>query len=96
MTNVQERVSKRLRETLLRRVAGLLKIDEHELVEVAKSLSLADLLNGIFLIEGQSEAIGSYFGTIRFLGDLLGRDELFRRPDPEQLELEPEEMGVVN
>jgi len=63
---------------------------------VAGSLSLAELLNGIFLIEGQSEMIGSYFGTIRFLGELVGRDELLRRPEPKQLELEPEQMGVVN
>jgi len=96
MTNTQEQISKHLRESMQRRIAGLLNIEEKKFVEVAGSLSLAELLNGIFLMEGQSEAIGSYFGTIRFLGDLVGRDELFRRPEQEQLELEPEQIGVVN
>ena len=96
MTRAQEQVSNRLRETMLRRLAGLLQIEEKQFVEVAGSLSLAELLNGIVLVEGQSAAIGSYFGTLRFLGELVGRDELFRRPESKQLELEPEQIGVAN
>jgi hypothetical protein len=96
MTNNQQQISKRLRESMQRRIAGLLKIEEKEFAEVAGGLSLAELLNGIFLMEGQSETIGSYLGTIRFLGDLVGRDELFCRPEPKQLELEPDQIGVVN
>lgn len=96
ITDLQQQISKRFREVMERRIAGLLKIDEKEFVGLAATLSLAELLNGIFLIEGQSETIGSYFGAIRFLGDLVGRDELFRRPEPKQLELEAEQTGVVN
>jgi hypothetical protein len=68
MTNTHEQISKRLRESMQRRIAGLLNIEEKKFVEVAGSLSLAELLNGIFLVEGQSEAIGSYLGTIRSRG----------------------------
>jgi hypothetical protein len=81
-TNLQQQISKRLREVMERRIAWLLKTDEKEFGGLAASLSLADLLNGIFLLEGQSETIGAYAGVIRFLGDLVGRDELFRRPEP--------------
>ena len=96
MTNLQEQISKRLREMMERRIAGLLKADEKEFVGLAASLSLADLLNGIFLIEGQSETIGAYAGAIRFLGDIVGREELFRRPEKlKEPEVEPEQ-GLVN
>ena len=94
-TSLQQQVSKRLREAMERRIAGFLKIDEKEFVELAASLSLGELLNGIFLTEGQSEAIGSYFGAIRFISDLVGRDELFRRPEPPATEKEPEPQQKV-
>ena len=92
-TNLQEQVSKRLREVMERRIAGLLKTDVQDFLALAASLSLADLLNGIFLMEGQSETIGAYAGAICFLGDLVGRDELFRRPEP-RAEPEPSNVGT--
>jgi hypothetical protein len=88
--DLPQQISRRLREVMERRIAGFLKIDEKQFVDLAASLSLAELLNGIFLTEGQSETIGSYFGAIRFVGDLVGRDELFRRPEPAATEPEKE------
>jgi len=82
------------------RLALLLRTDEKEFTRLTMCLSLADLLNGVFLIEGQSETIGAYAGAIRFLGDLVGRDELFRRPEPPatepEKEPEPQHKLVVN
>jgi hypothetical protein len=83
-----------------RRLAVFLRTDEKEFAKLAMCLSLADLLNGMFLIEGQSETIGAYAGAIRFLSDIVGRDELFRRPEPPatepEKEPEPEQKVVVN
>jgi hypothetical protein len=78
---LQEQISKRLRETMERRLAFLLKTDEACFVPLAYELSLIDLLNGIFLMEGQGEAIGLYASAVKFVVAAVGKDEAWRRPE---------------
>jgi len=54
---LQEQISPRLREVMGRRIAFLLKTNDIGLAALTCELSLIDLLNGIFLLEGQSETI---------------------------------------
>src|ERR1700739_378954 len=80
MTNpLQEQISKRLRETMERRLTFLLKTDEACFVQFAYELSLIDLLNGIFLVEGQSETIGAYAGAVKFIVAVVGKEEAWHR-----------------
>jgi|SRR5712664_849440 len=82
MTNaLQEQIPKRLREMMERRLTSLLKTDEVCFAPLVYELSLIDLLNGIFLLEGQSETIGAYAGAVRFIIAVVGRDEAWRRPE---------------
>jgi hypothetical protein len=81
MTNaLQEQISRRLREMMVRRLNSLLKTDEVCFVPLASELSLIDLLNGIFLLEGQSETIGAYAGAVKFIIAMVGNEEAWRRP----------------
>ena len=53
MTNaLQEHMTRHLRETMERRLAFLLKTNDIALVTSTWELSLIELLNGIFLLEG--------------------------------------------
>ena len=81
MNAFQEQISKRLRETMERRLSFLLKTDELCLASLVYELSLIDLLNGVFLLEGQSETIGAYAGAVRFVVTAVGKDEAWRRPE---------------
>ncbi len=76
----QEHISKRLRETMERRLTFLLKTDELCFAPLVYELSLIDLLNGIFLLEGQSETIGAYAGAVKFIVAVVGKEEAWRRP----------------
>jgi hypothetical protein len=64
-----------------RRIAFLLKTNDIGLAALTGELSLIDLLNGIFLLEGQSETIGAYAGAVRFVVAAVGKDEAWRRPE---------------
>jgi hypothetical protein len=102
MTNtLEEHMASRLRETMERRLAFLLKTNDIALVTLTWELSLIELLNGIFLLEGQSETIGAYAGAVRFILAVVGKDEAWRRPerpepeaeaDPEQQEAQTESV----
>jgi len=82
MTNAfQEHFSARLRESMERRLAFLLKTNDIALAALTGELSLVDLLNGIFLLEGQSETIGAYAGAAKFIVAVVGKDEAWRRPE---------------
>jgi hypothetical protein len=82
MTNaLQELISKHLRESMERRLAFLLKTNDIGLAALTCELSLIDLLNGIFLLEGQSETIGAYAGAVKFVVAAVGKDEAWRRPE---------------
>ncbi len=87
---LQEHISKRLRETMERRLTFLLKTDELCFAPLVYELSLIDLLNGIFLLEGQSETIGAYAGAVKFIVAVVGKEEAWRRPE-RQPEPKPEE-----
>jgi hypothetical protein len=78
---LQEHISIRLRETMERRLTFLLKTDGACFVPLACELSLIDLLNGIFLLEGQSETIGAYAGAVKFIVAVVGKEEAWRRPE---------------
>src|SRR5437879_610386 len=65
MNGLQEHLSQHLRETMERRIAFLLKTNDIGLSPLTCELSLIDLLNGIFLLEGQSETIGAYAGAVK-------------------------------
>jgi len=78
---LQEHLSQHLRETMERRIAFLLKTNDIGLAPLTCELSLIDLLNGIFLLEGQSETIGAYAGAVRFIIAVVGRDEAWRKPE---------------
>ena len=77
----QEQISQRLRETMERRIAFLLKTNDIGLTALTCELSLIDLLNGIFLLEGQSETVGAYAGAVRFIIAVVGKEEAWRRPE---------------
>jgi len=64
-----------------RRIAFLLKTNDIGLAALTCELSLIDLLNGIFLLEGQSETIGAYAGAVKFVVAAVGKDEAWRRPE---------------
>ena len=81
MNALQEQISQRLRETMERRIAFLLKTNDIGLAALTCELSLIDLLNGIFLLEGQSETIGAYAGAVKFVVAAVGKDEAWRRPE---------------
>ena len=81
----QEQISQRLRETMERRIAFLLKTNNIGLTALTCELSLIDLLNGIFLLEGQSETIGAYAGAVKFVVATVGKDEAWRRPEKAEL-----------
>ena len=78
---LQEHISKRLRETMERRLTFLLKTDELCFAPLVYELSLIDLLNGIFLLEGMGETIGAYAGAVKFIVAVVGKDEAWRRPE---------------
>jgi len=81
MQNLQQHIAKCLRNTMERRLTCLLKTDELCFAPQVYELSLIDLLNGIFLLEGQSETIGAYAGAVRFIIAAVGKDEAWRRPE---------------
>lgn len=80
MQNLQQHIARSLRNTMERRLTFLLKTDEVCFAPLVYELSLIDLLNGIFLLEGQSETIGAYAGAVKFIIAVVGKDEAWRRP----------------
>ena len=91
MQNLQQLIAKCLRNTMERRLAFLLKTDEHCFASLVYELALIDLLNGIFLLEGQSETIGAYAGAVKFIVAAVGKEEAWRRPE-KQSEPRPGEL----
>lgn len=87
---LQCHISERLRESMEARIAKLLRTDQEAIATLSSNLSLIDLLNGIFLLEGQAETIGAYAAAVKFIVDLVGRDEAWRRSE----RLQPEELPV--
>jgi hypothetical protein len=93
---LQEQMSKRLREMMERRLANFLRTNDVEFAVLSSELSLIDLLNGIFIIEGQSETIGAYAGAVKFIVAVVGKDEAWRRPEklePKVVESTPERVN---
>jgi hypothetical protein len=93
---LQEQMSKRLREMMERRLANFLRTNDLEFAVLSSELSLIDLLNGIFIIEGQSETIGAYAGAVKFIVAVVGKDEAWRRPEklePKVVESTPERVN---
>ncbi len=99
-TPIQEQASKRLREFINYRLSRFLKISEEEFTRSTAELCLMDLVNGIFIFEGQSETIGAYGGVYKFIVAIVGKEEAWRCPKKEepqeQLENQPEEKVTVH
>ena len=92
MQNLQQHMAKCLRDTMERRLTFLLKTDVVCFAPLAYELSLIDLLNGIFLLEGQSETIGAYAGAVKFIIAVVGKDEAWRRPEKAEPKAEPKAL----
>jgi hypothetical protein len=93
MTNaLQEHFSVGLRESIERRLAFLLKTNDIALLALIWELSLIELLNGIFLLVGQSETVGAYAGAVKFIIAVVGKDEAWRRPEKPEREADPEQL----
>lgn len=93
---LQCHISERLRDSMEARIAKLLRTNQEAIATLGSNLSLIDLLNGIFVLEGQAETIGAYAGAVKFIVDLVGRDEAWRRPqkqEPEELQVETDSVN---
>jgi hypothetical protein len=61
--------------------------------EALEQLSLAGVLNVLFLISGQCGSLGDYYTTVRALKSVVGSEEFWRWPS---VEASAEASAVVN
>jgi hypothetical protein len=93
MDKLQEQIAQHFAKQWSARLFRVLKVnqaDSGEFIELVGELSLIELVNGVFVVEGRSDTIGAYAGAVRFVVDVCGSDEAWRKPKPEVMEIEPQ------